>query len=374
MFFAVPAGTRRPSLSRRLALALIGCFAGLVLAESLARVLAALRSGNVAAYWQSLRDGAPPRRLDGPAALGDLVRASDDPQIVYELIPGLVAEFQGVRCRINRQGGRGPDWPAPARTNALRIVGLGDSVTFGWGVDEDDTFLAVLARELAAELRRPVEVLNTGVPGYNTAMEVAAFERRALAWRPDVVLVDWVGNDADLPNFIAQQTDALDLGRCFLYDLARRVAGRHSRWADAPLQGAPWAGDRFESDPDRVPPAYRDMVGEPGVVRALERLARLAHERGFQVALTTHVDVPVFVQRTCDRLGIPCVPSGPRLRDWLTARGLAARDYLASDLVLSRDDPHPSRIGHALHAGTIRAFLVASGWCRVAEGVRPAER
>jgi hypothetical protein len=360
---------RRLGLRGRLVLLLFGGALGIAGLEIGARVLAHVRTQKVRADWERLRHSTAAPAALGKATLGQMVFLSDDPRIVYELIPNVTATFQGQECAINAEGHRDAPWPAPARTpDSLRIVGLGDSVMFGWGVRAEDSFLSVLQRSLAAALPGTrVEVLNTGVPGYNTAMEVAAFERQSLRYRPDIVILDYVGNDTDLPNLIASQSDLFDLRHSFAWDLVRKLFGRWSRWCDSPLQGAPFTGDRFESDPDRVPPAYRDMVGEAGVERAMVRLHELAQAHGFHVVVSTHLEAPAFVHRICERLGLSLVENTPCVRRYMAEHGIAPADYLRSELTLP-GDPHPSALGHRLFAATILAFLQRSGWLPAGAG------
>ena len=45
------------------------------------------------------------------------------------------------------------------------------------------------------------EVLNFGVPGYNTSQQVADFAVNGLAYDPDVVLLVVVDNDFNISNF-----------------------------------------------------------------------------------------------------------------------------------------------------------------------------
>jgi hypothetical protein len=62
-----------------------------------------------------------------------------------------------TRVRINAQGYRGEDWPAPGGDEVLVV---GDSMAFGLGVEEGDTFAAKLGKETGAR------VANAGVPTY----------------------------------------------------------------------------------------------------------------------------------------------------------------------------------------------------------------
>jgi lysophospholipase L1-like esterase len=97
-----------------------------------------------------------------------------------------------VAVRINSRGYRGPEypWDAPA---GFRILGLGDSFAFGFGVEEEDTYLARLERALAGV---HAEVINAGLAGMGTDNEARLLAADGPALRPDLVLVGFfVGND-----------------------------------------------------------------------------------------------------------------------------------------------------------------------------------
>ena len=97
-----------------------------------------------------------------------------------------------VEVRIGAAGFREqPDLPEVAP----RIAALGDSFTFGWGVEGDETF----CRQLATQLEVPV--WNLGVSGYGTDQQYLLLKERApqlgTAFAPDIVLVQFWGNDVD---------------------------------------------------------------------------------------------------------------------------------------------------------------------------------
>lgn len=85
-----------------------------------------------------------------------------------------------------------PAAPAPA-ADAPLVVFLGDSLTAGLGLDEDQAYPAVLERELKEE-GLPVRVLNAGVSGDTTAGGLSRIGW-LLGQHPDVVVVALGGND-----------------------------------------------------------------------------------------------------------------------------------------------------------------------------------
>jgi lysophospholipase L1-like esterase len=100
-----------------------------------------------------------------------------------------------VWFQINGQGMRAErDYARAKPPGVKRIVSLGDSFTVGYEVEGDETFSAVLERELAKSLG-PVEVLNAGVSGYSNAEELLYLERELLAYDPDLVLISFFAND-----------------------------------------------------------------------------------------------------------------------------------------------------------------------------------
>jgi hypothetical protein len=86
--------------------------------------------------------------------------------------------------RQNRHGFRGPE-VAFERSAAPRIVVLGDSFVWGFGVAESELFTAVLEHAAAP----PVEVVNLGVSGYGTDQALLLWRALGHRWQPDVVLV-----------------------------------------------------------------------------------------------------------------------------------------------------------------------------------------
>lgn len=101
--------------------------------------------------------------------------------------------------RINSAGLRDREHAIPKPNNVLRIAVLGDSFAEAMQVPMEDTFWAVLEREIracTAVAGREPEVINFGVSGYGTAQELIMLRRRVWAYAPDfVLLMITPGND-----------------------------------------------------------------------------------------------------------------------------------------------------------------------------------
>ena len=349
---------RRRRLLPRLAVAALGCVLALSVVEIVVRTQVYGREKQTLEDWQTMAEGRA-TASEGEASLGELIRTSEHAGVIYELIPNISgATYLGCPMATDSRGFRGPEVSKVPAAGTLRVVGLGDSVMFGWGVREEECYVRVLESMLNADSPGRVEVINTAVPGYNTAMEVATLEAKALALQPDLVLLGFVGNDRGLPNLIpAEPADYFTLRRSFLWEaLAPLLGGRHRRPSD--LIDAPRADadeTNFEYDPDRVPRRFRDMVGGAGVRRALERLRWLSDEHGFRVLVVAHNGAPTYLTEACAELGLPLLTHRPVIERYMKSHGIS--HYVGSELTLSDTDAHPSALQHAMLATAIHDYL-----------------
>jgi hypothetical protein len=78
-----------------------------------------------------------------------------------------------------------------------RILMLGDSVTFGFGVDQTQSFPAVLERLLNEKNQAKYQIINAGVPGYSIQDEGALLPALLARYQPDLVLWTVTSNDYD---------------------------------------------------------------------------------------------------------------------------------------------------------------------------------
>ncbi len=142
-----------------------------------------------------------------------------EPPIERELIPGVTTSWLYPGCayneektivaRINEHGVRGRSFSAKKPEGVTRILCVGDSMTFGTGVQEDETWPVALQEVLEAE-GKTVEVWNCGVPGFNTIQEVAFLEERLLPFDPDLVILCYYVNDAQIGEPVRVKHSGLD--------------------------------------------------------------------------------------------------------------------------------------------------------------------
>lgn len=153
----------------------------LVLALVAAEIAARVKLGPafVAGAWVG-----PPQQVCG----------AFDPDLGWVNRPGsssrIANEYLDYRVEINAAGLRDDDHPYAKKDGLLRICLLGDSTSWGWGVEEDESF-AFLVEHAFADL----EVVNLAVPGYSTDQELFVLETEGAKYAPDIVLLGFVLND-----------------------------------------------------------------------------------------------------------------------------------------------------------------------------------
>jgi len=95
---------------------------------------------------------------------------------------------------FNSDGYRGPAVPMAKASGELRILGLGDSTTFGTGVAVEDTWPLQLKDMLAAGSNRPVSAMNVALQGASLADLCYGYEKHWSDYHPDVVIALVSGN------------------------------------------------------------------------------------------------------------------------------------------------------------------------------------
>lgn len=117
------------------------------------------------------------------------------PKLGWDLVPGTADRYTtpefDIAIRISAEGLRSDRvyGPAPA-PGVRRAVVLGDSFTFGHGVEVEEGWVA-LVEAAGMEAGRPLEMVNLAVTGYGVDQMVLRLEERAvdgLAFSPEVVV------------------------------------------------------------------------------------------------------------------------------------------------------------------------------------------
>jgi lysophospholipase L1-like esterase len=245
-----------------------------------------------------------------------ILQPSDHPLRRFELTPNSSGFAWRTDVQVNSHGMRDRE-RSVERTGAPRIVVIGDSVTFGSGVAVGDRFTDRLEMLLGARLGAEVEVLNLGVGGYDTLQEVATLEDVGLRFEPDLVVVGYCVNDLgdNSPNleYIQRLREAdsrlyrlrvaqllsTSIDRLRLMWLLREsnrdryVAERH-RGLIAPVSGdgelmalRDELREHMEASGKRdfMLSWYRSEVHLGRLAYALDRLARVADENGFEAVV-----------------------------------------------------------------------------------------
>lgn len=211
-----------------------------------------------------------------------------DPEQIaaWRLEPGLTKERPGARGGVKGEVRTNDDGLRSSLSRARppgvrRLVLLGDSLVFGWGVDEGET----LSDGLTSALGPGFEVLNAGIPGYSTTQAAWLYGEVVQHYAPDAVILFLSLHDYSLVP--VSDAEALDGGdgpaaaiQVALAKYSRFYALLH-QWI------SPGARANFltevEAAPDRIPRVPR--VSDAERTAAVQALRRTIHEAGGQLSL-----------------------------------------------------------------------------------------
>ena len=224
----------------------------------------------------------------------DIIKLSNNDKIIYELKPNIEGIYVEKTIKINSQGLRDYEYSINKHNDVFRIVGLGDSMMFGHGVNLEDNFLKVIERRLNENSNGiNYEIINFAVPGYNTVMEIETFKEKVLKYDPDLVILSFIGNDVSLPNFIKDKVRFFRLDKSYFFEfiISKIINIELKNEFLHRLIAAPYILDEkgniydYENDPKKVPYKYRHMVGINSVRESFKELERNAIDKKINVVV-----------------------------------------------------------------------------------------
>ncbi|MFO0985336.1 MAG: SGNH/GDSL hydrolase family protein, partial [Planctomycetota bacterium] len=295
----------------------------------------------------------------------------DDELRHFDLVPSTSLSVGARQYRHNARGLRGPEVAERKAPNTLRIAVVGDSYTYGWGVEENETIPAQLGQQLERHLPqgRAIEVVNAGVPAYDTGPEFGLLRDVVMPLAPDVVVLVFQTNDIttvdyfyldDLKAFYACELPlgyrlkrSLDHSR--LYHLLRRGYTSLKR-----RLGFAWFA---ESEWPRTSAYLDDIIALCRRAHVRLLIANLPH---FQIGssrefsdqgASTFSRQSEWVNALAREHDVPCVDILPLVR--ARVRELKPVEALYVDPV---NDHHLNAAGCALVAGAVAEQMVRLEW------------
>jgi hypothetical protein len=257
-----------------------------------------------------------------------------------DLAPSFVARTSWSDISTNRWGMRDQDYEKQAPAGTKRIALLGASLEMGWGVEDGETYEAVLEDMLNGETdsdARPYQVLNFAVAGYRPLQQMASLER-ALEFGPDVVI------------FVAHGLELTRSGNYLSEVIRKDIEIPYPRLREIAAE-AGVGPETSETMATRLLTPYREKI----LSFTYAHIADTCRERGIVPALL------MFEQGSSGEIGEREIPRTLEIAEEAGFEMLVLEDvyagYKGADVKLARWDKHPNALGHRLIAEALYSAL-----------------
>ena len=337
-----------------------------------ASLLLSLAAGEtyVRVFRNDLVDSNVLRERLKEGSIAHLIRPTTAPGLVYDLIPNHSARLLASQIVTGPEGYRIDPDAAPAVTSApaARIAFVGDSSSFGWGVEYRQSYPEIFRTRIETSLGRPVALRNYSVPGYNSEQELALFLQRIAPDKPDVMFVHHDPNDSDpigLGFGMTADYLAPEYGDNLLSSALWKLASRELRIR--------WNQRAFEYD-NKVTVMAGNIIGGSLYdrhLKALESLSAAAKSLNLpviailfdgRVAIDDHyVDSEIYqvqhrgLQQRLEHMGFLVLDLFPFHQEQL--RQLGWKDLTPA--WRSPGDAHPNPHGHRMIAEALTAYVMS---------------
>jgi lysophospholipase L1-like esterase len=307
----------------------------------------------------------------------------------WEPVPGASGVGAlGETYFINADGYRGEQRSVQKQPGVTRIITIGDSFTYGMGVNLEDTY----PKQMETILNRNGErfkVLNFGVIGYNMWQYNELLARKALSYQPDIIILALYQNDLKQPrppyetdpdyrphNPFAQPAATEQqgiMGRSALWNLFKNLNARieykyrylrgHDYLKNIPQRKQQWGTARSDSSDYEILTGTFDQQKTIAFSKALSQFVATAREGGAKVLLAY---IPDSIQLNDAKLQAV----NRQIADWSRTIGVPFVDLSPvleqetriESLYLFPFDAHNSPKGLKLIAQTLAAALYELGY------------
>jgi lysophospholipase L1-like esterase len=254
------------------------------------------------------------------------------------------------RVSTDQNGLRAPLHPEKKPEGAFRVMTLGCSTTFGWGVDDAAAYPDRL-EAILNESGHPVQVINGGQPGYTSLQGLHLWDTVLHRYAPDVVLFGYLVQDSREVAYSDRSQQLLQQDHEFIKESLLHQLKSYL-WIKATIDGVRTEAKEVGSpDTFRIPreeyvenirafKARTEAVGAELVLFAypLERSGYTEGHRALLHAAATELNVPIYDPQ-------------PEME----------RRTASEPLYFPQDRGHANAAGNEVIAQGVAQFLVASG-------------
>jgi lysophospholipase L1-like esterase len=278
----------------------------------------------------------------------DVKVVASDPLLGHEHGPNRKAQLMGVSVETNSKGQRDREIPYERTPGVMRIAMVGDSLTEGWGVPFESTFSKRIERLYEAEGRK-AEVVNLGVGNWNTVQEVEHFLTKGHQYKPDIVVLNYFVNDAELtPKPEARKEPSWLLRHCYscifvkgrLDTVLRQLTTRQD-WAEYYLGLYDGGKSKGWLDAKAAIKRLADYCKANNIKLLIAHLPELHDVQNYRFGTVTEL-----VRQSANENGAAFVDLLPHMQF-----------HASEDLWVTPPDPHPNAFANELIAAGLFAAL-----------------
>lgn len=270
-------------------------------------------------------------------------------------------KFNKKYISLNNEGFRDRDYTLATSENTIRIIGLGDSFTYGSGIkDVNNVYLKKLEKLLNEKKSANHEVLNFAKPGINTEEEIKILKKYALKYKPNIIILGYVLNDfSDIENKIKCKSKEHTIpffgfwlrNFSYLYYFIETRINKLIEQGNFECTYGEYLNHVFESENNRKHNfkyfEELSLLSQENNVKLLVIIFPIIHNLQDYPFTEAHK----FVKEAGEKYGFKVIDVLPYYED-----------YTEKELIVNTYDLHPNELGHELAAQLIYENIVEENY------------